>query len=86
MDLTFPLFILFQSEVILPQIGRVEQLSMQALSLAVIWVLWKAFREKDQQLQDMMRRMIETDTKSQELLGRVESLLRSGKRSPAGHD
>jgi hypothetical protein len=30
--------------------------------------------------------MIESDTKSQELLGRVESLLRSGKRSPAGHD
>ncbi len=76
-------FILFQSEVILPRIGQVEQISVQALSLAVIWVLWKAFREKDQQLQDFMRRMIESDMKQAAALDRVESLLQSGRRLPA---
>ena len=49
--------------------GRVEQVSMIALLLAIVVILWRAYQEKDRQLQDLTKKIIDSDVK---LLERVE--------------
>jgi uncharacterized protein YigA (DUF484 family) len=69
----------------LPQlpIGRLEQISIVALETAIIWVLWKAYREKDSQLQDLIQKNIANDTRLTVVMDRVERLLDSLKHSDA---
>lgn len=58
-------------------IGKIEQLSIVALETFIIWVLWKAYREKDDQLQDLTKKIIESDVKQLSVMERVEDLLQS---------
>ena len=79
-----PLAILIQSADIptLP-IGRLEQISIVALETAIIWILWRAYREKDSQLQDLIQKIIQNDTKQTVVMERVERLLDSQRHSDA---
>ena len=61
-------------------IGRLEQISITALETAIIWVLWKAYREKDSQLQDLIQKNIANDTRLTVVMDRVERLLDSLKQ------
>ena len=74
-------FFFQQSE--LPQlpIGRLEQISIVALETGIIWILWKAYREKDNQLQDLIQKIITNDTKQTVVMERVERLLDSQRHS-----
>jgi hypothetical protein len=64
-------------------IGRLEQISIVALETGIIWVLWKAYREKDAQIQSLIERIIASDTKHAAILERVERLLDSQRHSDA---
>ncbi len=79
----FPLLGFIQLATDLPQlpIGRLEQISIVALETAIIWILWRAYREKDNQLADLTKKIIETDTQQLELMRRVDRLLESLKQS-----
>ena len=60
-------------------IGRLEQMSIVALETGIIWILWKAYREKDSQLQDLIQKIIQNDTRQTVIMERVERLLDSQK-------
>lgn len=61
-------------------LGRLEQISIVALETAIIWILWRAYREKDAQLQDLTKKIIESDVRQLAVMERVEHLLDSSKR------
>ena len=61
-------------------VGRLEQISIVALETAIIWILWRAYREKDNQLHDLTKKIIESDVKQLSVMERVEHLLDSLKR------
>lgn len=54
-----------------------------ALETGIIWVLWKAYREKDAQIQSLIERIIASDSKHAAILERVERLLDSQRHSDA---
>ena len=64
-------------------IGRLEQMSIVALETGIIWILWKAYREKDSQLQDLIQKIIQNDTRQTVIMERVERLLDSQKHGDA---
>lgn len=64
-------------------IGRIEQISIVAFSTLVNWMLWKAYREKDNQLLDLTKQVIASDTQQLEVMRRVERLLESSKHFDA---
>jgi uncharacterized protein YigA (DUF484 family) len=74
-------FLLQTSDLPALPIGRLEQISIVALETAIIWVLWKAYREKDSQLQDLIQKNIANDTRLTVVMDRVERLLDSLKHS-----
>jgi hypothetical protein len=77
-EFTHCLGIILQSPTDLPaSLGKIEQLSIVALETFIIWVLWKAYREKDNQLQDLTKKIIESDVKQLSVMERVEDLLQS---------
>ena len=73
-------FLLQSSDLPTLPIGRLEQISITALETAIIWILWRAYREKDKQLQDQTAQIIASDTKIAATMERVERLLDSLKR------
>lgn len=79
MSTSFLAFLQQASELPPIPIGRFEQMSIVALETGIIWVLWRAFREKDQQLQEVLKSTIENDTRQVAVLERVERLLDSSK-------
>lgn len=80
MELSAPLSLILQAvaatDIPIP-IGQVERLGIVALQAVVIWILWRAYREKDGQLQDLLKRTIENDVRQSGVLERVERLLQS---------
>ena len=84
MTTLFPVLgLILQSATDLPPLplGRLEQISIVALETAIIWILWKAYREKDSQLVDLTKKVIESDTHQLEVMRRVERLLESQRHS-----
>ena len=74
-------FFFQQADIPTLPIGRLEQISIVALETAIIWILWKAYREKDSQLQDLIQKIIANDTKQTTVMERVERLLDSSRHS-----
>lgn len=73
--------LILQSATDLPPLplGRLEQISIVALETAIIWILWRAYQEKDRQLQDLIKKIIESDAKQLAVMERVEHLLDSSR-------
>jgi hypothetical protein len=74
--------LILQSATDLPQLplGRLEQVSMVALLMTICVILWRAYQEKDRQLQDLIKKIIESDAKQLSVMERVEHLLDSLRR------
>lgn len=78
----FPLGLLLLEEA-LPQLplGKLEYVSLVALETAIIWVLWKAYREKGRLLVDLMREQMKFLGQAESVLERIERHMDSSSQS-----
>ena len=72
--------LILQSATDLPPLplGRLEQVSIVGLLITICVILWRAYQEKDRQLQDLTKKIIESDIK--QIMETVEHLRGPSKR------
>ncbi len=92
MEASFQICLILQSatDLPIPALGTVEKLSLDGFLVAAVIFLWRAYREKDTQLQDLIQKIILTDTKQNMLMdqlliviNRVDRSMDSSRRSDA---
>lgn len=63
-------------------LGQLEYVSLVALETAIIWILWRTYREKDKMLEDLLREQMQFLARNEKVLERFEEFLESLRKSP----
>lgn len=76
-----PLALLLLEDMPQLPLGKLEYISLVALETAIIWVLWKAYREKVALLVELMREQMKFMGQAENVLERIERHMESSNQS-----